>query len=199
MKKHLQRILSLLCVLALVLGTVSALAEDPTVQYDARIITVQWDDGDNYDGLRPAQVKATLAGQEVELKEENGWAAEASVPRGSTEAWSFETPEGYVASQDNGTEILKVTFRHAVAPTVEKSATVTWNDGNNAGKIRPASVQLMLLADGEPYGEPRRIPAGRSPGRICPPGSLLPRRTLTIPCSSSRRRKATPLPLPDWK
>ncbi len=154
MKKHLQRILSLLCVLALVLGTVSALAEDPTVQYDARIITVQWDDGDNYDGLRPAQVKATLAGQEVELKEENGWAAEASVPRGSTEAWSFETPTGYVASQDNGTEILKVTFRHAVAPTVEKSATVTWNDGNNAGKIRPASVQLMLLADGEPYGEP---------------------------------------------
>lgn len=154
MKKHLQRILSLLCVLALVLGTVSALAEDPSVQYDARIITVQWDDGDNYDGLRPAAVKAALAGQEVELKEENGWAAEAAVPSGSKETWAFETPAGYVASRDEGTEILKVTFRHAVAPSVEKSATVAWNDGNNAGAIRPASVQLMLLADGEPYGEP---------------------------------------------
>ena len=39
MKKHLQRILSLLCVLALALGCIHALAEDSSVQYEDRVIT----------------------------------------------------------------------------------------------------------------------------------------------------------------
>ena len=41
MKKHLQRILSLLCVLALAAGAVSVLAEG-SAQRDVRIITVVW-------------------------------------------------------------------------------------------------------------------------------------------------------------
>ena len=59
MKKHLQRILSLLCVLALALGCVCALAEDSSVQYDDRIITVRWSDENNYDGIRPDLIMLT--------------------------------------------------------------------------------------------------------------------------------------------
>ena len=79
MKKHLQTILSLLCVLALVFGTFTALAEGNV----SKVITVKWSDGDNYDQLRPAQIKANLAGQEVVLNEANGWTGEVSVPEGT--------------------------------------------------------------------------------------------------------------------
>ena len=154
MKKHLQRILSLLCVLAMALGTVSALAEDPSVQYEARVITVVWDDGDNYDGIRPESIDMTLGDQTVTLNEKNEWGGEVSVPSGTAfNAWVFETPEKYTESSEFGS-VTVIKFRHPVAPLISVSATVAWDDSDNAGKIRPESVQLMLLADGEPCGEP---------------------------------------------
>ena len=153
MKKHLRRILSLLCVLAMVCGAVSALAEDPSVQYDARIITVDWKDGNNYDGIRPAFLDVSLAGQALKLNEENGWTGEVTVPHETENKWEYTKPEGYAVTEDAG-DVTVLKFHHAVADPISVSGTVTWDDSDNIGKIRPDSVQLMLLADGEPYGEP---------------------------------------------
>ena len=96
MKKHLQRLLSLLCVLALVLSCVYALAED--VQYEDRVITAKWMDGDNYDGIRPASVDAFLAGQKATLNEENGWTGVVSVPVGTGNDWTCDEVDGYTAT-----------------------------------------------------------------------------------------------------
>ena len=160
MKKHLQRILSLLCVLALALGCVCALAEDSSVQYDDRIITVRWSDENNYDGIRPDHVDAALAGQKAVLNEENDWTGVVSVPSDTENDWTYDTVEGYAATLSKGA-ISVLTYSRPIAPAISVSATVAWEDSDNAGKIRPESVQLMLLADGEAYGEPQ---SARTPG-----------------------------------
>lgn len=153
MKKRLQRILSLLCVLALCWTAAAALA-DAEVQQEARILTVEWKDGDNYDGLRPKEVTAELAGQTVTMTEASGWAATVTVPAGTDNAWTFTAPEGYTGTLSEG-PISTLTFSRAVAPAVSVSASVEWKDADNASKVRPASVQLALKADGELYGEPK--------------------------------------------
>ena len=144
MRKHLQRIVSLVCVLALAFSIIPAMAEE----YDARVITAKWKDGDNQDGFRPDHVDATLAGQTVTLNEDNGWTAEVSVPADTGNGWTYDTPNGYAATLDEGA-ISVITYNRPIAATIDVSGTVTWDDSENAGKTRPESVQLMLLADGE--------------------------------------------------
>ena len=153
MKKRLQTILSLLCVLALVLGTFTALAEGNV----SRIIIVKWSDGDNYDQLRPAQIKATLAGQETILNEQNGWAGEVSVPADTdSTGWTWDAVEGYTASLEAGDiSVLRLTKPGKLTTSVQ--AKVKWEDDNDAKKVRPDSVSLVLLADGEIYGEPLSV------------------------------------------
>ena len=153
MKKHLQLILSLLCVLALAFGITAALADDN----EARIITVQWSDNNNYDLLRPDHVTVSLAGSApLRLDDTNGWSGEVSVPAGTANDWTYDSVEGYTATLNKG-NVSTLTYYHATAPSIPSvTANVYWpNDDNNARKTRPASVKLMLLADGEPYGEPK--------------------------------------------
>ena len=91
MKKHLQLILSLLCVLALAFGITAALADDN----EARIITVQWSDNNNYDLLRPDHVTVSLAGSApLRLDDTNGWSGEVSVPAGTANDWTYDSVEG---------------------------------------------------------------------------------------------------------
>ena len=149
MKKHLQRIVSLVCVLALAFSVIPAMAEE----YDARVITAKWKDGDNQEGFRPDHVDASLAGQKVTLNEDNGWTAEVSVLAGTGNNWTFDTPDGYTATLDEGA-ISVITYNRPIAASIDVSGTVSWNDSDNAGKTRPESVQLMLLADGQACGEP---------------------------------------------
>jgi len=155
MKNHLQRLLSLLCVLALALGCASAYAEDPAQQYDARVLIAEWIDGNNYDGLRAA-FQATYAGRTVTMSEENGWTGEVSVPAGTTGSWEVAAPQGYTATVTPSSDSLStVRLRHEVPDPVSVTATVSWADDEDAGKIRPDKVQLLLLANGVAYGEPR--------------------------------------------
>ena len=76
MKERLQRILSVVCVLALVLGcmTVSALSDGNT-----KIVTVIWNDSNNTEGVRPDSV--TVGG--VALNEGNGWTGVIETEDGS--------------------------------------------------------------------------------------------------------------------
>ena len=151
MKKNLQRILALLCVLALAFGAASALAEET----EARVITIKWADSNNYDGLRPATVSVKLGGKELTLDESNGWTGEVQVAAGTGNDWSYTKPEGYAATLDQGT-LSTLTFTHAAsAATADQAAVIKWEDGDNAKKTRPDAVKLLLLADGEPIGEPK--------------------------------------------
>lgn len=155
MKARFQRILSLFCALALVLGCagVSAIADNYT-QEETRVLSLEWKDDNDYDKLRPAKVDASLAGQSVTLTAP-GWTGEVTVPAGTTGDWAIAVPAGYTQgtpSTANG--ITVISLSHAVAPLISVSASVTWQDGDDAGKIRPDSVLLALLADGEPCGEP---------------------------------------------
>ena len=101
MKKNLQLILSLLCILALAFGITAAAAEE----MEARVITVVWDDGDNYDGLR-GDVTAKLGDQSVTLTAANGWTEvyeglPAYDPNGVMYDYYWvevDVPEGYVVA-----------------------------------------------------------------------------------------------------
>ena len=156
MKRKLQRIVSVVCALALMIGcgVFASLAEG--ADNVTRYITVEWVDEDNYDNLRK-DVSVSLGGQApVVLSEANGWAGEASAPAGSE--WEIPDVAGYVKSS-SGNDITVVTYTHAVKKTVA-AAAVKWNDGDNAAAVRPASVQVRLLADGKPFGAEKTANAG---------------------------------------
>ena len=158
MKRKLQRIVSVVCALALMIGcgVFASLAEG--ADNVTRYITVEWVDEDNYDNLRK-DVSVSLGGQApVVLSEANGWAGEASAPAGSE--WEIPDIAGYVKSS-SGNDITVVTYTHAVKKTVA-AATVKWDDSDNAAAVRPASVQVRLLADGKPFGAEKTANAGNS-------------------------------------
>lgn len=158
MRNRLARILSLLCVLALAMGCLISGAVAEETQMESRIVIVEWKDGDNYDGIRPASVSVSLAGQSLTLSEANSWAGEVTVPKGTGNEWSFTAPDKYTATVKAG-DITVITFHHAAGATAAVSASVVWSDDDNAAKIRPESVQLYLLADGAPCGEPITVKA----------------------------------------
>ena len=93
MKQRLQRILSILCALMLVTGcmVLTASAEDPDV---VKVITVRWEDKDNYEGVRPTgDIVMTINGKEVFLNAGNEWTGSAEAPSGAK--WTVAQVDGY--------------------------------------------------------------------------------------------------------
>ena len=156
MKKHLQLILSLLCILCLVSGIATAPAEET----EARIVTVVWQDGNNYNLARPESVTATLGDQSVVLNESNGWTGEVAVSAGTENNWSCTdlSGKGYAMHIENG-EITEVRYSLPSQTTVNVKADIVWDDEHNDKGIRPDTVRIMLCADGAPYGEPKAFSA----------------------------------------
>ena len=158
MKKKLQRVVSVVCALALMIGcgVFASLAE--STDNVTRYITVEWVDEDNYDNLRK-DVSVSLGGQPaIVLNEGNSWTGEASAPAGSE--WEIPEVEGYVKTS-SGTDITVVTYTHAVRKTVA-TATVRWDESDTAVAMRPSSVQVRLLADGKPFGAEKTANTGNS-------------------------------------
>ncbi len=134
-------------------------------------VTKVWNDNDNQDGMRTESVTVQLKdaqgnaiGEPVVLSADNNW----------TYTWDGETynliaqskgeyhvyvaeelniPEGYKAVCNVGDNnfTLNLVNTHEVE---KKDITVTkvWNDKDNQDGIRPASVTVNLLADGEVVG-----------------------------------------------
>lgn len=145
MKERLRRILSVLCVLALVLGcmTVTALSDGLT-----KIVTVVWNDSNNAEGLRPSQVKAKFGDADKILNEANGWTAVLET-ESENPTLSVETPDGYTQAT-SGDDVVKVTLTHTLRTTSTSPATVKWEDNENAKGVRPGEFALQLLGDGVP-------------------------------------------------
>ena len=145
MKSRLQRILSVLCVLAMLAGCIALTAFAESADPVSRAIVVEWVDQDNYEGIRPASVDMIIDGQTVQLTEANGWTAETKVAPGSE--WQIPDVQDY-EKKFTGNEVVTVTYTHVPA-TTSFTASVVWEDNNNAAELRPETVRLLLMADGE--------------------------------------------------
>ena len=115
-----------------------------------------WDDNNNQDGMRPEKITIVLYADQVrvdskEVTANDGW------------TYSFEGLNKY---RDGGVEVVytisenvvegyettingyNVTNTHKPG-TINVSGTKTWDDNNNQDGIRPESITVKLLADGE--------------------------------------------------
>ena len=157
MKKRLQRILSILCMMVLVTGCVSlpAMAEETKAE-TVRIITVEWEDEDDYDALRPDHVDMKIGTTPVTLKADEQWTAEVAAPADAS--WTLADVEGYMRRASADDDMKVVTYTHTVERKDVKGS-VSWSDSDDAAGIRPDSVQVRLLADGAPYGASRAASA----------------------------------------
>ena len=128
-------------------------------------VSVNWNDADNQDGLRPEFVEAELyagdasTGKKVKLTADNEWKATfeglAVNKNGKPIKYSLVSTkaEGYeIETTGSATEGLVLNYTHAVK-TVDVKATVVWADGNNKDGVRPETVSLQLKADGENLGD----------------------------------------------
>lgn len=128
-------------------------------------VSVNWNDADNQDGIRPEFVEAELyagdasTGKKVKLTADNEWKATfeglAVNKNGKPIEYSLVSTkaEGYeIKTTGSATEGLVLNYTHAVK-TVDVKATVVWADGNNKDGVRPETVSLQLKADGENLGD----------------------------------------------
>lgn len=128
-------------------------------------VSVNWNDADNQDGLRPEFVEAELyagdasTGKKVKLTADNEWKATfeglAVNKNGKPIEYSLVSTkaEGYeIKTTGSATEGLVLNYTHAVK-IVDVKATVVWADGNNRDGVRPETVSLQLKADGENLGD----------------------------------------------
>ena len=147
MKKRLQRILSILCVLALAIAGLAASAFAENAEKVTRVITVNWVDEDNYDGLRPKSVEMKSGDEPVTvtLSEDNGWTGEALAAADAS--WTIQPVDSYTVST-SGTDLVAVTYTHQPKTVADQTAKVIWVDEND--EYRPASVHLNILANGSP-------------------------------------------------
>ena len=123
-----------------------------------------WDDSDNADGIRPKSVSVTLLRNgnklnTISLSRENGWKHTFLNLSGNKASYTIEeTPvDGYTASYSgSASEGFVITNSHsAVNPPKTDDISVfvrkQWVDDNDRQGIRPKSVTVQLIKDGEVY------------------------------------------------
>ncbi len=153
MKERLWRIVSVLCVLAMALGCLACGAAEQTQQYG--IVTINWQDENDADGIRPESV--TIGG--AILTAENGWTGIGEVPVASAPDLGHYSAGTISVNGD----ITTVTYVHRV----EKRTVipqVVWQDENNAKGIRPSSLPIRVLQNGNPYTAELKVGASNGWG-----------------------------------
>ena len=131
--------------------------EEPKPEITEVTVTKVWNDADNQDGVRPANITVNLLADGTQaakavLNTSNNWTHTFTKLPKKNEAGAeivytvveANVPAGYKASVD-GTII---TNTHA-PETVNVSGKKTWNDADNQDGKRPASVTINLLKNGE--------------------------------------------------
>ncbi len=154
-----------------------------TPEMTTATITIDWQDDNNRDGLRPTgDVTLTLTGSDgtiytVTLNEANNWSATVNVPvyynNGTKITYSVsQTPlDGYTgAIDDGGGYNFTITNTHVPAMIDGDTGTVTvkkvWEDANAQDGIRPEEVTVTVTGstDSEPtaYTESVTLNGGNS-------------------------------------
>lgn len=125
-----------------------------------------WNDQDNFDGLRPTEVKVQLMangevyGAPIVLNEKNEWSyswfelnvfADGKAIEYSVQ--EVEVADGYTASYETAEDgTLLIVNTHTANP-VSKTVTKVWNDSNDKPGERPDSIKVQLYANGKAYGD----------------------------------------------
>lgn len=127
-----------------------------TPEMTSATVTKVWDDADNRDGVRPENLTVTLSdGQTAVLNAENNWTATiGNLPKYAAGeeivyTWTEAAVEDYeLTSTEKAGTVTTLTNSYTPA-TTEVSVTKVWNDADNQDGKRPASITVVLLADGE--------------------------------------------------
>ncbi len=132
-------------------------------------VTKAWDDADNQDGIRPDSVTVELLqnGETVKdglfggtvsvtLDKGNNWTASFTdldvYTDGKENVYGVQEVDvdGYTAVVDGDAETGYVITNTHTPETVDISGVKDWDDNNDQDGIRPDSVEIVLLIDGEP-------------------------------------------------
>jgi hypothetical protein len=117
-----------------------------------------WNDDNNRDGIRPISLAVTLTGSDGSvhsrrLTEANNWMVtvdELPLYIDGTPivyTWTEENVDGYTAEKEVNGNVTTFTNTHEIS---RRSASVTkiWDDMENAGNTRPATLGVMLQGNG---------------------------------------------------
>ncbi len=137
-----------------------------TNKYNPETVTVtgikEWRDNNNQDGLRPGQIELILQadGEDVRtftLNEDNSWRAEYTgfkYKEGKEIKYTWtekNVPDGYKASQSTSSHTTIITNTHEVE-TISLKCVKKWEDCDNQDGIRPKTIEIMLISDGNNAG-----------------------------------------------
>ena len=128
--------------------------------------TKAWDDGADADGIRPTSVQLQLyangvaLGAPVAVDAASGWTHTWTnlneKDAGADIAYTVEetdVPTGYTSvTAGDATNGFTITNTH-VLETTDISGTKTWDDAGNQDGMRPQSITVNLLADGQKVAE----------------------------------------------
>ena len=158
MKQRLQRILSILCILALLAGCMmlpafAAEADENVI----KAIHVEWEDENNYEGLRPTSITASVGNASITLDDKNGWSWETVAPA-SAEWVLTDVPDRYAVSKF-GTDIMTAICRHQIA-RVDYGASVSWDNKGRTDVEPPENIRINLLANGVVCSTPSQVTGG---------------------------------------
>ena len=125
-------------------------------------VTKKWEDANNQDGLRPKSIKVQLyagdekVGDPVELSADNQWTHTFSklAEKKAGQAISYRVeevsvPEGYQVTADTSDAAHTILTNTHTPAVIDIPVTKIWNDQDNQDGLRPASIVVNLLANGE--------------------------------------------------
>ena len=117
--------------------------------------TKTWKDNNNQDGIRPSSITVNLLanGQQVASKTvsaSDNWqySFDNLAAYANGKKITYTVTENAVAGYTSTVDGYNVTNNHTPA-TVKVSGTKTWKDNNNQDGIRPSSITVNLLANGQ--------------------------------------------------
>lgn len=153
--------------------------DSPPKTVDVKVVK-EWDDRGNEDQKRPDSIKVQLTangepyGDEVVLNDSNGWTYEwtdldeyedgelidYSVKEFEVDGYTYKIDEEVIPGKvSNDAYHIDLTNIYPI-PKTEVSVAKVWDDAQNQDGIRPGSVKVQLLENGEPYGDPVTLSKG---------------------------------------
>ncbi|MCU9533792.1 Cna B-type domain-containing protein, partial [Streptococcus sp. CSL10205-OR2] len=122
--------------------------------------TKTWNDANNQDGVRPAEIIVNLladgvaTGQTKRVTAADNWTYEfTDLPEFKDgQKIVYSVTEEAVPAYTTDINGFDITNNHTPS-LVSISGTKTWDDANNQDGIRPTEVVVNLLADGQPTGQ----------------------------------------------
>lgn len=125
-------------------------------------VTKKWDDANDQDGLRPKFIKVQLyandekVGDPVQLSADNQWTHTFSklAEKKAGQAISYrveevDLPKGYQVTADTSDPAHTILTNTHTPDVIDIPVTKIWNDQDNQDGLRPASIVVNLLANGE--------------------------------------------------